>query len=90
MWFDLHHGWTVRACGDLTYLPAELAATLAAVNGAAVLNQLPAALRGVVPIIEGAGGIVTNWEGGPAAQGGRIVAAGDPRAHEEAMRLLAQ
>jgi beta-mannosidase len=30
LWFDLHHGWTVRACGDLTYLPAEHAATLAA------------------------------------------------------------
>ena len=43
----------------------------------------------LVPIIEGAGGIVTNWEGGPAAQGGRIIAAGDRRVHEEAMKLLA-
>jgi myo-inositol-1(or 4)-monophosphatase len=42
----------------------------------------------LVPIIEGAGGIVTNWQGGPAAAGGRIIAAGDRRAHEEAMVLL--
>ena len=33
-------------------------------------------------------GIVTNWEGGSAASGGRIIAAGDRRVHEEAMKLL--
>jgi myo-inositol-1(or 4)-monophosphatase len=43
----------------------------------------------LVPIIEGAGGIVTTWEGGAAAQGGRIVAAGDRRVHEHAIALLA-
>ncbi len=42
----------------------------------------------LVPIITGAGGIVTNWEGGPAQSGGRIVAAGDPRVHEAALKLL--
>jgi myo-inositol-1(or 4)-monophosphatase len=44
----------------------------------------------LAPIIEGAGGIVTNWEGGPAAEGGRIIASGDRRVHEEAMGLLAK
>jgi myo-inositol-1(or 4)-monophosphatase len=43
----------------------------------------------LVPIIEGAGGIVTDWEGGPAAKGGRIIAAGDRRVHDEAMKMLA-
>jgi myo-inositol-1(or 4)-monophosphatase len=52
-------------------------------------NLKPYDIVALVPIIEGAGGIVTNWEGGPAAQGGRIIAAGDRRVHEEAMRLLA-
>src|SRR5919206_388936 len=33
----------------------------------------------LIPIIEGAGGIVTSWDGGSAAGGGRIVAAGDRR-----------
>lgn len=42
----------------------------------------------LVPIIEGAGGIVTSWDGGPAGGGGRIVAAGDRRVHEAAMAIL--
>jgi myo-inositol-1(or 4)-monophosphatase len=42
----------------------------------------------LVPIIEGAGGIVTDWTGGPAAKGGRIIAAGDKRVHEQALALL--
>lgn len=42
----------------------------------------------LVPIIEGAGGLVTTWEGGPAAAGGRIVAAGDRRVHAEALAIL--
>ena len=43
----------------------------------------------LIPIIEGAGGIVTDWSGGPATRGGRILAAGDRRVHAEALRLLA-
>ena len=35
----------------------------------------------LIPIIEGAGGVVTTWEGGSAVKGGRIVAAGDKRVH---------
>jgi myo-inositol-1(or 4)-monophosphatase len=42
----------------------------------------------LIPIISGAGGIITSWEGGPAKAGGRIIAAGDARAHEAAMALL--
>lgn len=42
----------------------------------------------LIPIVEGAGGIVTAWDGGPATEGGRIVAAGDPRLHEAALALL--
>ena len=42
----------------------------------------------LIPIIEGAGGIVTTWDGGPATGGGRIVAAGDRRLHEAALRHL--
>jgi len=44
----------------------------------------------LIPIIEGAGGIVTSWDGGDAASGGSILAAGDKRVHEEAMKLLAR
>lgn len=42
----------------------------------------------LVPIIEAAGGVVTTWEGGPPTDGGRIVAAGDSRVHQEAMAIL--
>ncbi len=42
----------------------------------------------LIPIVEGAGGRVTNWEGGSAVEGGRVIAAGDKRVHEAAMKLL--
>jgi myo-inositol-1(or 4)-monophosphatase len=42
----------------------------------------------LTPIIEGAGGRVTTWDGGSPTQGGRIIAAGDARVHKEALVLL--
>ena len=42
----------------------------------------------LIPIIAGAGGLVTDWTGGAATSGGRIIAAGDRRIHEAAMTLL--
>jgi myo-inositol-1(or 4)-monophosphatase len=44
----------------------------------------------LIPIIVGAGGVVTTWEGSAPERGGRIIAAGDRRAHAEAMRLLGE
>jgi myo-inositol-1(or 4)-monophosphatase len=43
----------------------------------------------LIPIIEGAGGRVTTWDGGPAAAGGRIAASGDRRLHDQLLRRLA-
>jgi myo-inositol-1(or 4)-monophosphatase len=42
----------------------------------------------LLPIIGGAGGIVTTWEGGAPHAGGRIIAAGDKRVHAAALALL--
>jgi myo-inositol-1(or 4)-monophosphatase len=42
----------------------------------------------LVPIVAGAGGIMTTWENGSPAAGGRIIAAGDKRVHAAAMALL--
>jgi myo-inositol-1(or 4)-monophosphatase len=42
----------------------------------------------LIPVVTGAGGIVTTWEGGPAADGGRVIASGDARIHKAAMELL--
>ena len=45
----------------------------------------------MIPIVEGAGGIATDWQGQPLslASDGRVVAAGDLHAHREALALLA-
>jgi len=48
----------------------------------------PYDIAALIPIVTGAGGVVTNWEGKPAQAGGRIVAAGDPRVHEATLKLL--
>jgi myo-inositol-1(or 4)-monophosphatase len=42
----------------------------------------------LIPIIRGAGGIVTNWEGGSPNDGGRVIVAGDKRVHAAAMAVL--
>jgi fructose-1,6-bisphosphatase/inositol monophosphatase family enzyme len=41
-----------------------------------------------IAVIEAAGGIVTDWQGGPALEGGRILAAANRHIHAEAMSLL--
>jgi len=50
----------------------------------------PYDIAALIPIITGAGGIVTTWEGKPASNGGRIIAAGDRRVHEAALKSLAE
>lgn len=43
----------------------------------------------LIPIIEQAGGVVTTWTGGPAENGGDILASANPVLHEKALRLIA-
>lgn len=40
-------------------------------------------------VVQAAGGVVTNWRGGPADQGGQVIAAANPEIHREALALLA-
>jgi len=42
----------------------------------------------LIPIIEGAGGCVTTWDGRCALDGGRIVASANPALHDEVLRHL--
>jgi histidinol phosphatase-like enzyme (inositol monophosphatase family) len=42
----------------------------------------------LIPIVEGAGGIITDWEGKTITGGGRVIAAGDARVHAQALKLL--
>ena len=43
-----------------------------------------------IAVIEAAGGIVTDWQGGPAAAGGRIVAAAARMQHDAALAILSK
>ena len=44
----------------------------------------------LIPIIRGAGGLITTWENQSAHVGGRVVAAGDARVLTAALTLLGQ
>jgi histidinol phosphatase-like enzyme (inositol monophosphatase family) len=48
----------------------------------------PFDIAALIPIIEGAGGRVTGWDGGSALDGGRVVASGDPDVHDAVLRIL--
>ncbi|MCR9136405.1 MAG: histidinol-phosphatase [Alphaproteobacteria bacterium] len=45
-------------------------------------------IGGLIAILESAGGVVTNWQGGRPEQGGDILASGSREVHEEALALL--
>jgi myo-inositol-1(or 4)-monophosphatase len=42
----------------------------------------------LIPIVEGAGGHLTDWQGNSAAKGGYVVAAGDRRLHDRVIEML--
>jgi myo-inositol-1(or 4)-monophosphatase len=42
----------------------------------------------LIPVIEGAGGIVTDWNGDPFVNGQSVLACGDKRVHAEAVKIL--
>ena len=48
----------------------------------------PYDIQGPLAVVQAAGGIVTNWQGGAADQGGQVIAAGDPTIHAAAMKIL--
>jgi histidinol phosphatase-like enzyme (inositol monophosphatase family) len=50
----------------------------------------PYDVQALIPVIEGAGGVITDWRGGDCQRGGRVLAAGDARAHAQALAILSQ
>jgi len=46
-------------------------------------------IAALIPLIENAGGVVTNWDGQDASKGGSILAAANPRLHQRALESLA-
>lgn len=45
-------------------------------------------IAALIPIIEAAGGIVTNWDGQPVREGGRVIAAANTTLHQQALSIL--
>ncbi len=45
-------------------------------------------IQGPIAVIEAAGGVVTNWQGGPAHEGGRALAAANGALHAAALEIL--
>lgn len=50
----------------------------------------PYDVQAPIAVIEAAGGIVTNWQGGPVYQGGRVVAAANADLHAQALEILSK
>ena len=48
----------------------------------------PYDIQALIPIVEQAGGVITTWAGGDPSMGDLVVAAGDPRLHEQVLPLL--
>ena len=48
----------------------------------------PYDVQALIPIVEGAGGVITDWSGGNPAMGGDVLATGDARLHELALAEL--
>ena len=51
-------------------------------------SMAPWDIQALIPIVERAGGVVTDWEGGSCAEGGRVLAVGDPKLHAEVLAVL--
>lgn len=46
-------------------------------------------VQALMPIVEAAGGVITDWRGADCSAGGQVVAAGDPALHALALAVLA-
>lgn len=47
----------------------------------------PYDVQALMPLIEGAGGVITAWDGGNAQNGGTVVACGDPALHAQLVEM---
>ncbi|MGE5089056.1 MAG: histidinol-phosphatase [Candidatus Levyibacteriota bacterium] len=49
----------------------------------------PYDVQALIPLIEYAGGVITDWDGGSCQRGGDVLACGDPALHAEILRKIA-
>ena len=72
--------------GTDCYLYAMLAMGQADLVIESSLN--PYDVQALIPVVEGAGGVITDWDGGNPAMGGDVLATGDAKLHELALARL--
>lgn len=68
------YGYALLACGQVDLVIEA--------------GLLPYDIQAPIAVITAAGGIVTDWQGRPCPQGGRVLAAANPAIHAEALALL--
>jgi len=44
----------------------------------------------LIPIVEAAGGVITDWQGNSVANGGNVIATANPALHEQALKILSR
>ena len=49
----------------------------------------PYDVQALIPVVRGAGGVITDWRGGDASAGGQVVASANQALHDEALERLA-
>ena len=49
----------------------------------------PYDVQALIPLIEAAGGVISDWSGGPCDQGGDVLACGDRELHATVLKLVA-
>lgn len=76
----LRHGGDCYAYGLLAYglVDVVLEARLATYD-----------VQALIPVVEGAGGVITTWDGGDAQHGGSVLACGDPALHRALLDMIA-
>ena len=48
----------------------------------------PYDIQALIPIVEGAGGVVSSWDGSSAYSGGQVIAAGSESVYQQALEIL--
>jgi fructose-1,6-bisphosphatase/inositol monophosphatase family enzyme len=78
----------LRRWGGDCYAYCQLA--LGGIDLVVETDMAPHDYMALVPVVTGAGGIITDWSGAPLRlrSGGAVLAAGSPQVHSEALALL--
>lgn len=79
---------TVRLCryGYDAYAYAMLA--MGGIDLVVESGLQPYDVQALIPVVQGAGGVITDWRGGDCSGGGQVIAAAHPALHAEALGLL--